>query len=91
MTQKEIDEKLYEYNSFVTDKFRDIQAQANTLKYVDRQKNEVVFAKISDFIADIRHVYDKIEELERETPDAEEEENNGMSFFSSGRNRMRRP
>lgn len=83
MTQKQIDEKKYNYSTFVLDKFKDIQVQANTLKNVDRPKNEVAFAKITDYIADIRSAFDKLEELDREEPDIEEDMD-GMSFFAVG-------
>lgn len=83
MTQKQIDEKKYNYSTFVLDKFKDIQTQANTLKNVDRPKNEVAFAKITDFISDIRNALDKLEELDCEEPEPEED-TGGMSFFTVG-------
>lgn len=81
MTKKQIDEKIYNYNTFILDKFKDIQAQANSLKNVDKPKNDVAFAKITDAIADVRNAFDKLEELEYEVPDPEEEEESGMAFF----------
>ena len=84
MTQKQLDDKIYNYHTFILDKFKDIQTQANTLKNVDKPKNDIVFAKITDFIADVRAAFEKLEELECEVPDPEPEEDNGMSFFDIG-------
>lgn len=89
MTQKQIDEKMYNYNTFILDKFKDIQAQANSLKNVDKPKNNVAFAKITDNIADIRNAYEKLEELECAVPEPEEE-STGMSFFNASGNMGRR-
>lgn len=72
MTKKEIDDKIYEFSSFIMDKFKDIQTQANSLKNVDRTKNNIAFAKITDYIADIRNAFDKLDELESETPEPED-------------------
>lgn len=89
MTQKQIDDKKYNYQTFILDKFRDIQSQANSLKNVDKPKNEVAFAKISDYIADVRNAFDKLSELEYAVPEPEEEDN-GMSFFNQTTDRRLR-
>ena len=82
MTQRQIDDKIYEFQTFILDKFKDIQAQAQSLKNVDKPKNEVAFAKIADYIADIRHAFDSLAEYENLQPEAEEEDDSGMAFFS---------
>lgn len=83
MTQKQLDDKIYNYHTFILDKFKDIQAQANSLKNVDKPKNDIAFAKITDFIADIRSAFDKLDELDRVIPEPEMEEDNGMAFFGT--------
>lgn len=92
MTQKEIDEKIYTFNSYILDKFKDIQGQANALKNVDKPKNEVVFLKIKDAIADIRKAYDELERLSTISPEETEdlESNEGYGSFISNSHRTNR-
>lgn len=80
MTQGQIDEKIYEMQSYITDRFRDIQRQANTLKNAD-DKTKVIqtLAKISDYSTDIQRgyeIWDKLMQEESEEPD----ETNSYAF-----------
>lgn len=90
MTQKELDEKIYSYNSYILDKFKDIQGQANSLKNVDKPKNEVAFCKIKDFIADIRKAYDELEKLAVTSVEEEVKEDDGYNSFISNSHRTNR-
>jgi len=84
--QSELDEKIYEVKSFIADKFRDIQMQSQSLKYVESEvKVKQALIKIQDAIADIRRGYDELEKLALITPDQDEPEetddnNLGFSF-----------
>lgn len=76
MTQKELDIKIYEIKSFVSDKFRDIQMQSQALKNVeDETKIMQTLTKISDFITEIKRGYDTFNSLIREDVEEEEEDN----------------
>lgn len=70
MTQQQIDEKIFEMQSYISDRFRDMQRQANTLKNAeDKTKNIQTLAKMSDYSTDIQRSYELLEELMREEPE----------------------
>ncbi len=79
MTQKQLDNKIYELKSFAADKFKDIQMQAASLKNPeDQMKVNQTMTKITDDIADIRKAFGDIKTLESEVP---EDEDDGLSVF----------
>jgi len=62
--QSELDEKIYEVKSFIADKFKDIQMQSQSLKYVESEvKVKQTLIKIQYAIADIHRGYDELEKL----------------------------
>lgn len=81
MTQSEIDMKIYDCQSAIYDKFKDIQAHANSLKTIDRPKNEIAFSKINDIMDDIRRIYEQLDDLMYETADPEPEDTDTSSFL----------
>ena len=86
MTAKQIEATLYEWNSFIADKIRDIQASVRALKDPeDYIRNNHCFNQIENAIADIRNARAKIEELQDETPEEEDSGNDytGASFLNS--------
>lgn len=83
MTQKQLDNKIYELKSFVADKFKDIQMQSASLKNPeDQMKSNQTMTKITDDIADIRKAFGDIKVLESEVP--EEDEDDFWRFPFSG-------
>lgn len=84
MTQREIDAKVYEMKSYIADKFRDIQMQAQTLKNVeDETKALNTLTKISDFTGEIRRAYGSLEDMSHEDIEEEPEEDNSYNNCSS--------
>lgn len=94
MTQKELDAKISEMESYILERFKDIQSQAQSLKSIDRSRNEVAFVKMQDAFADCRRAYDSLERLMCETPEPEKEESEftrGAALFRpQPMNRFRR-
>lgn len=79
MTQQEIDDKVFELRMYISDKFRDIQMQSNSLKNVeDEVRNKQTLVKIDDFINDIRTAYSNLSDLQCE--EAEEPEENDDDY-----------
>jgi hypothetical protein len=75
MTQRELDDKMYEMRSFIADKFRDIQMQSQSLKNVeDEVKVLQTLTKINDFTDEIRRGYGELDALYHEDVDEEEKE-----------------
>ena len=75
MTKHQLESKIYDTKSYIADKFRDIQGQANTLKNVeDETKVLQALAKISDFTADIQRGYGTLNALLLEEPEDDEDE-----------------
>ncbi len=75
MTRRELEMKDYELRSFIAEKFKDIQMQAQSLKNVeDRDKALRAFAAIDEFIGDAKRTYVELEYLQDETPEDEENE-----------------
>lgn len=81
MTQRQIEEKIFEMQSYITDRFRDLQRQANTLKNPeDKTKNIQTLAKISDYSTDIQRSYEILEKLMCEEPEEPAETTNSYAF-----------
>lgn len=74
MTRREIERTVEEYNYLIADKFKDLQLQANTLKYAeDRGKNAQTFLKIRDIIDEVNKAYEAIDDVEATVPDDDED------------------
>lgn len=70
MTQREIENEIYDQKYHIADKFKDIQMQGNALKNPeDEGKNKQTLIKIKDAIDDILRAYAQITELEITVPD----------------------
>ena len=73
MTKREIELKIEAWKYHIADKFKDIQVNANALKYAENQgKNNQLLMKITDAIDDIKRSYGEIATLEITTPDEED-------------------
>ena len=86
MTAKQIENAIYEWQSFVADKINDIHAFATAIRNPeDYVKNNRNMAQIENAIADIRNAQTKIEELEDEVPESEDSSNDytGNSFLNN--------
>lgn len=84
MTAHELEAKTYELKSYIADKFRDIQMQANSLKNVeDEGKVLITLAKLTDFITEIRRGYSDIALLYQEEIEEEIEETDDCDIFSN--------
>jgi len=84
MTLQELETKTYELKSYIADKFRDIQMQANSLKNVeDEDKVLITLAKLTDFITEIRRGYSNIALLYQEEIEEEIEETDDCDIFSN--------
>lgn len=84
MTQREIDDKVYELKMYIADKFRDIQMQSQALKNVeDETKTLQTCLKISDFVTEIQRAYGSLEELAHEEPEEEPEDETFDNEFGS--------
>ncbi len=87
LSRREYDDKEYELKSYIADKFKDIQMQANSLKNVeDEVKVRQAFIKINDFIDEARRSYGDLEELSHEDVIEEEDTSDeycGMAFMGT--------
>ena len=82
MTVRELEDKIFETQMYISDKFRDIQMQAQSLKSVeDEAKVQITLTKIIDFVEEVRRGYDTLNALHHEEPEEPDPEENGMSFF----------
>lgn len=80
MTQTEYEDKEYELKMYISDKFRDIQMQANSLKNVeDITKTKQTLTKISDFIQEIHRGYSSLESLYHEDITDEQDDNDDFN------------
>ncbi len=80
MTVQQIENEKFEVKMFIADKFRDIQMQSNSLKNVeDTSKVHQTLTKIVDFVEEVRRSYSRLETLDMEEP--EEENNDEFNAF----------
>lgn len=80
MTQRDIELQIESKRYYIADKFKDIQMNANTLKYAENQaSNYRAFVKITDAIDEVKKAYEEISELEVTSP--EEEEDSGWNSW----------
>ena len=84
MTERELETKIYDMKSFIADKFKDIQMQAQSLKNPDEDQMKIlsILTKISDDISDIKRGYSDLEELNVTVPEPEETEGGNGAFGS---------
>lgn len=84
MTQREIDNKVFELRMYISDKFRDIQMQSQALKNVeDEVKNKQTLVKITDFVNEIQSAYGSLADLMHEEAEEPEEEDEFCKQYSS--------
>ena len=82
MTEGQIEDKIYETKMYISDKFRDIQMQAQSLKNVeDEEKVKQTLTKIRDFVDEVFRGYGTLEELDHEIPE-EESSDDDNGFFN---------
>lgn len=82
MTVQQIEDEKFEVRMFIADKFRDIQMQSNSLKNVeDVSKVHQTLTKIVDFVEEVRRSYSRLETLDMEEP--EEENDDEFNAFDS--------
>ena len=84
MTQREIDEKMYEKKNFIADKFKDIQSISHMLSTPDTLNWEIQIKKRQDAAADALKAGAELKDLESEYPDEEEDTYGTNNAFNSG-------
>lgn len=80
MTQQQLDYRIYEVKSLITDKFKDIQTLAQSLE-TPEGNYKVTLQKITDAITDINRFAYEIEELETVVPNGDENDNEGVCYL----------
>ena len=85
MTFRDIELQKSAYNNLIADKFKEMQIASNQLKYAeDKGKNTQILVKMKDAIEEVYRCYSKLEELELEIPEEENDDNGFGSGFGGG-------
>ena len=67
MTRREQEQREFELNNYISDKFGDIIRAAQSLKYAEnRGDNEKTISKMEEYFSEVRRCYREKDDLEME-------------------------